>query len=93
MLISSYRIERQTVKARAVVVLQTSVRDLGRRMGRVWPSTGDAEKMGERRLGGERRFKPHVSAEARVIYIHAIKKVANYAHAMKNFPSTCMPCT
>jgi hypothetical protein len=30
---------------------------------------------------------------AGVIYLHAIKKVAGYAHAMEKFLDTCMPCT
>jgi hypothetical protein len=28
----------------------------------------------------------------RVIYLHAIKKVAGYAHAIEKFPDTCVPC-
>jgi hypothetical protein len=28
-----------------------------------------------------------------VIYLHAINKVAGYAHATKKFPNTCVPCT
>jgi hypothetical protein len=28
-----------------------------------------------------------------VIYVHVIKKVVGYAHAMKKFPRTCMPRT
>jgi hypothetical protein len=38
--------------------------------------------------GRKRELYKHIGI--RVIYVHAIKKVASYVYAMKKFPSTCM---
>jgi hypothetical protein len=47
-------------------------------------TSGEEDSRGRERAAGE---------GTGVFYVHNIKKVASYAHAMKKFPRTCMPLT